>query len=206
MRATVVGVGDGDGVGVGDDVQNHTTPAAARHAHYHGYTTPPGSPVSMRTTFCKYLDRSSRLLPLLNPPFALGPYSAWPKCQSNEPQLQASYPQSPLARAATTLSFRLVPQRAKEKLYYCVLPATRSVSHIYLSHHLDNPLPSVVHTCSVVLPSKCCLFTNSGRLCPLRTLPGGSFRSSSSGQGNCWDWFSTGSHTARKSPVSTSPS
>lgn len=165
---------------------------------------PPGSPVSMRTTFCKYLDRSSRLLPLLNPPFVLGPTRPGPSVSLTSPSFKLRIHQSTCTRSHHPVVQACSPKGEGKAL---LLPVARSVSHIYIT--VTPPGQFLAISCAYPFSrpaGQVLLFTNSGRLCPLRTLTGGSFGSSSSGPDNCWGWFSTRSHTGTKGPVSTSSS
>lgn len=126
------------------------------------YKTPPGRPVSMRTTFCKYLDRSSRLLPLLNPPFALGPTRPGPSASLTSPSFTLRIHQSTCTRS-----------------HHPVLQACSAEGHrksfviachsLLLSYIAAIPpgqlLPSVAHCCCC-----CCLSLLSSKCCPSPTL------------------------------------
>lgn len=144
-RAAAAGVGDGHV----DDVQSHTTPLQTQQHHQHRYKTPPRSRVSMRTTFCKYLDRSSRLLPLLNPPFVLGPVRPGPSASLTSPSFKLRIHQSTPTRSHHPV-VQARPPETREKLYYCLPPSlsliynchttwTISCSHLYCIYTVLRP-------------------------------------------------------------------
>lgn len=86
----------------------------------------------MRTTFCKYLDRSSRLLPLLNPPFVLGPVRPGPSASLTSPSFKLRIHQSTSTRSHhPVVQVGPPPQRRREKLYNCLPPG---LSFIYSCH------------------------------------------------------------------------